>query len=104
MTCRVKLTGKAWKLLREQIYARAQGLCDYCGLWVDEHFDLHHRKTRKQFGDDTPDNCIVTHHSCHIEKIHGHPARAYETGFMVKSHDNLKEKQMFQHQQRWVTL
>ena len=101
MSCRLELKGKAAKQLREQIYQRSGGNCDYCGTGVGEVWDLHHRQLRSQQGDDTFANCIVTHHVCHME-IHAHPGKNYLAGFLVKSHENPEIKPLHLWHREWV--
>jgi hypothetical protein len=50
----------------------------------------HHRKRRSQGGDDSPVNVIGIPQALH-DWIHANPEKAYETGLLVKSHDDPAE-------------
>jgi len=80
---RLQLNGKQLKELREQIFDRSMGLCDYCGTGVKpDEWHLHHRQLRSGQGADTPANCIVVHPACH-HQIHAHPKESSIQGFIV---------------------
>ena len=47
----------------------------------------HHRKRRSQGGDDSPSNILLLPQEIH-SWVHDNPEKAYELGWLVKSHDN----------------
>lgn len=72
--------------VRYLVNARAQGLCELCGTWVEEgNRAYHHRKRRSQGGKDTAENLRYLHSEpCHLTTIHGHPEWAYRMGWMLR--------------------
>lgn len=72
----------AWEQLRQQVYARAGGLCDLCGTRLPQGFHAHHRRTRSRGGSDDVLNLVALHPSCH-DAVHRNPRRSYLQGFLV---------------------
>lgn len=66
----------------EAVLERAAGHCEACG-WPGSELILHHRKLRSQGGEDTVDNLLGVHPSCHGQ-IHLHPEHAEFRGWIVK--------------------
>ena len=50
----------------------------------------HHRKRRSQGGDDSPTNILLLPQEVHAW-VHDNPDKAYELGWLVKSHDDPTE-------------
>ena len=48
--------------------------------------ELHHRKTRKQGGSDTPANLLACCRWCHAW-VHAHPAVSYRMGLLIRGSD-----------------
>ncbi len=89
--------------VREAVWRRCGGLCEACGQPLGPFWHAHHRKLRKQGGDDSVTNVLALHGACH-RGVHAHPARSYEAGFLVKSHEQPGRKQLALHFERWVRL
>lgn len=75
------------------VIARCQGLCEGCGHGLDTrartHF--HHRKSRAQGGQNTADNIVALHSTCHVvapEAVHQRPAWARSHGLIVVRGDD----------------
>jgi len=92
--------------LRQVIWSRSRGYCEVCGLSVDENiWAAHHRKLRKHGGQDTPQNMMVLHPACHnggTRSVHLSPARAYEHGWLVRSHEDPEAIPVALAARRWV--
>jgi len=102
MPKRLQLRGKQLAELRDKIYARAQGCCDYCGIGVpNDGWHLHHRQLRSGSGPDTPENCIVTHPWCH-NQIHAEPLSSMETGFIVSRYRTPHLAPIMIHNRMWM--
>jgi 5-methylcytosine-specific restriction endonuclease McrA len=71
-----------WRLLRQYVYARDDGKCNYCGK-LTELFEchIHHVLELNQGGTNHPSNLKVSCKDCHKEK---HP-------FMKSAKDKIKE-------------
>ena len=93
------------KVVRNLVWERSKGLCEYCGLPLDEEaWDFHHRKLRSHGGKDSAENGVALHHFCHLVKIHNHPKTSYANGFMVKSTGNPREEKLALYGSIWVYL
>lgn len=69
--------------IRNAVFARAEGICDMCGLGLSKgDWECHHRKLRSQGGPDTMSNLIALDQRCHT-RAHGNPDWAKENGFIV---------------------
>ena len=77
--------------LRSEVKARADGRCEACGRWMATTH-LHHRKLRSQGGQNTLENLIAIHLTCHLV-IHEQMPRvlAEEYGYIVPEHDDPAE-------------
>ena len=88
--------------LRKEVYARAGGRCDLCGLPLSEYaFEAHHRKKRSQGGLDEATNLVALHSVCHHDLVHGRPAWAYAHGFLVRRDADPATQPVFRHRSRW---
>lgn len=74
---------------RQIVKARANGLCELCGLPCPSPH-LHHRQARGMGGggSNTPSNLLHLHPSCHLKHVEQQRQRAYENGWLVKHGDN----------------
>lgn len=72
--------------VRERLYLRCGGYCDWCGH-VLTAFDAHHRKLRSRGGSNDLENLVAVCPGCH-NTIHDYPALATERGFMVYAGKN----------------
>lgn len=71
--------------VRSAVLHRSRGLCEACGAALRGTPDLHHRKLRSRGGDNSAENLIAVHRTCH-EWIHRHPKIAtLAYGLMVSS-------------------
>jgi hypothetical protein len=76
------------KRLRELVFQRSEGYCQWCGGSLSLSWAIHHRKLKSQGGKDTADNLIALHHECHnlgTHAVHLNVALACERGFIVRS-------------------
>lgn len=88
-------TSRWFRLIdREEVIARQQGYCWWCGIVLSGKVDIHHRKLRSQGGQDTAENLVALHQLCHNlsrEAVHANPKLANSRGFIVKSWQNPEE-------------
>ena len=81
------------KLVRNLVWERCQGLCEFCGLPLQEDsFDFHHRQLVTKI--DLPSNGIAVHSFCHIQtpySIHQNPQTARERGFIIAGWVKVKD-------------
>lgn len=74
------------KALMDALEARCDGMCERCE--TKPAGNVHHRLLKSRGGKDTPENCVAVCGTgttgCH-GWIHGHPAEATATGWMVPS-------------------
>lgn len=69
--------------LRNLVFLRAGGRCDCCGAPLDpDTWDAHHRKLRKQGGEDSLENLVALRHDHHM-LVHAHRADAGARGLIV---------------------
>jgi len=77
-----RLHGKAERELRRQVYERAMGICQECGIFAplydqDGNFNLWtcghraHIKSKGSGGEDSLQNSRWLCYGCHINKEHG---------------------------------
>ena len=81
--------------------------CWVCGLPNGYNFAVHHRKLRKQGGQDEAANLIAVHHKCHnlgTGSIHLAPAWSYERGYLVHSWDEPGDVPILRPDGSWVLL
>ena len=75
--------------IRAQVEYRSNGWCE---AWIEgvcpSHFhratQLHHRRTRSQGGQHTPENLLAVCNAAH-DHIHAHPAESYEAGWLLRT-------------------
>jgi len=88
--------------LRHQVYVRAVGRCEFCGVPLPgDAWDAHHRQLRSRGGPDSLPNLVAlcrTHHRW----VHEHPAAATAVGFMVPSWADPDTTPLHLHGRRWV--
>jgi 5-methylcytosine-specific restriction endonuclease McrA len=65
---RLKLGGKVYKELRNQVLARDGWRCQSCGS--PKNLQVHHLRPRSKLGDDVAQNLISLCASCHARR-HG---------------------------------
>lgn len=70
--------GNTWAM----VYARQGAACWLCPRPMAE---AHHRQTRR-FGPDCPANIIGLCDRCHHVTVHGHPATALTSGWIISRH------------------
>lgn len=63
---------------RQLVWERQGGLCPGCGQSIDLTDVAHHVLFHAKGGQSTPDNCILTHESCHRSKYHALPLVEWE--------------------------
>ncbi len=72
--------------VRPVVEARSQGWCE---VWLPgcsgRATQVHHRKLRKQGGDNSPANLLAACQICH-QLVHAHPVASYEAGFLVSAY------------------
>lgn len=73
--------------LRQLVHRRASGRCECCADPLTAGWECHHRKLRSRGGQDSAANLVALCRLCH-RRVHGRPAWARETGFMVESWDD----------------
>lgn len=66
---RVKLAGKAWKLLCQNVYERDKGKCRSCHS--RETLQAHHLMFRSRGGNDEMSNLALLCQLCHAD-VHNH--------------------------------
>jgi hypothetical protein len=73
------------KEVREIVWERCGGWCEFCGLPLDpEAWDFHHRQLTTKL--DLISNGVATCHFCHViapESIHQNPQFARTKGFII---------------------
>ena len=57
-----------WRDLKKRAFERGGGLCEFCGLELQDESHLHHRWYPK-LGADTLENLMIVHPHCH-QAIH----------------------------------
>lgn len=63
------ITGDKMKRFKHQLYTRDDGICQYCGIDVDENVShVDHVTPFAQGGQTTFDNCVTTCISCNMDK------------------------------------
>lgn len=63
---KVRLYGKDLTLLRLNVFTRARGLCEKCGVFVDwDSGHMHHKRHRSLGGSDSMRNCVFLCPICH---------------------------------------
>lgn len=75
--------------VRGQVAQRSAGFCE---AWIEgvcpPHYhrasQMHHRRTRAQRGEHTPENLLHVCNAAH-NWIHAHPAKSYENGWLIQS-------------------
>lgn len=88
--------------VRAGVYARAQGMCDYCGAPLNpDAWDCHHRQLRSRGGKDTPENLVALHPGCHHDRVHAFPITATLAGFMVPSWADPADVPILRHGRTW---
>lgn len=71
--------------LREYVWKRAAGRCDWCGSQLSPfRWECHHRQLRSRGGKDVAENLIALHPGCH-SWAHHHPTEATAVGLLVPS-------------------
>ena len=75
--------------LRAAVFARDTN-CAVCTQQTSEQDAAHHRKLRSQGGEDSLENLVGLHHSCH-QYVHANPAWSYDMGLMVHQWDDPAE-------------
>ena len=75
------------KDVRALVWERSRGMCEFCGLPLQEDsFDFHHRQLKTKV--DLPSNGLAVHHFCHIQSpgsIHQNPHVSKFLGFIIPS-------------------
>ena len=76
----IRIKGRAYHQLKEQVYNRDNGQCQVCGKWLPMMLvaylilftcaHLSHKKSRGSGGDDTPENTEILCFEHHMKK-HG---------------------------------
>jgi len=82
------------KSLREIVFARSKGYCEFCGKPLPASWAIHHRKLRSRGGRDEVENLVALHHNCHnlgTKSVHLNPSMSEQKGFMVGSWQNPSE-------------
>jgi 5-methylcytosine-specific restriction endonuclease McrA len=77
----------SWGAVRQQVYDKQGGCCSVCGLFLDKHFVIHHKKNRCRGGNETLENAEARHAEC--EKL---MHRLYEDGNYPRRWDNGKSR------------
>ena len=72
--------------VREDTFAAHGFTCCWCNV-PGGALDLHHKLRRSQGGEDSRENLIPVHRTCH-RYIHEHPEEAREWGFLVGTGSN----------------
>ena len=97
-----------WGALRQLVWERAGGRCERCGLTLPPEWECHHRKLRSQGGRDALVNLIALHMRCHnageTGSVHHSPGKAYDLGYLVRSHQTPEATPLLLHGKRWVLL
>jgi len=76
------------KRLRELVFNRSMGYCEWCGSPLPMSWAIHHRKLKSQGGKDSAANLIALHHECHnlgSHAVHLNVNLACDRGFIVRS-------------------
>lgn len=73
-----------WRALRDQLFERCHGYCEFCG-WpmASDNWAAHHRLRRAQGGRHELSNLVAIHHGCHSDAVHNNPTLAFLAGFLV---------------------
>lgn len=85
-----------FRRMRPLIIGRSGGTCEVrcpkvCGRAA---VHVHHRKLRRQGGDNSWANLTAVCFDCH-DWIHGHPSQSYRLGWLVRREDDPAEQPVF---------
>lgn len=86
--------------LRTQVWERDEGRCVCCGMGLGWGFECHHRRLRKQQGQDSLENCIALSSGCHAY-WHSHPLEARLRGLIVPSWASPTETPVWWRSESW---
>lgn len=88
--------------LRASIYARADGMCDRCGVGMaPDAWECHHRQLRSRGGGDSHENLVALCTGCHVW-AHGNPAEATSRGWIVPSWAGPEQIPVHRHGRAWA--
>jgi hypothetical protein len=83
---RRRAPSRAWTILRLQVLARSEGLCECCGAGLNPlAFEAHHRQLKSQGGRDAMVNLLALRPECHRRAHRGDRAAAERAGVIVPS-------------------
>ena len=95
--------------LRELTWQRSRGICEACGLPMDEEsWDWSHRKAKGKFKTHEDSyfiqNGMAVHHRCHMITIENHPVLARQKGWRVPSYRDPRTEPIALYGAIWVHL
>ena len=80
--------------LREQLFERCNGYCEWCGRGLPDTWAAHHRKLKSRGGKDEITNLVALCHPCHnlgTKAVHLNVTEATRRGMIVASWANPSE-------------
>ncbi len=89
-----------WQSLRADVYDRAGGVCDRCGLSLRSGYEAHHRQLRSGGGPDSLENVVGLCLDCH-RWAHANPELARQTGWIVPGWASPGETPILRHGLLW---
>lgn len=87
MSRRPRLTAAEWAAMRDSLWLRSGGRCEFCRGSFDGSMVLHHRQAKSAGGKDEEANLVAIHDECH-RWAHDHPVKARVLGWVVPSWDD----------------
>lgn len=66
----IRLKGEKLRKLCRAVYERDEGMCVYCGRYVEQGAKPHHEPPKSRGGQDIAGNMVLLCYNCHQER-HG---------------------------------
>lgn len=103
-----------WKIIREKLWKRSEGLCEVSGLPLNpDTFDAHHRRNKGMGGTYRPDTDSLSNllaldpdvHNGGPQSVHGRRPWSEERGYLLpKDLERAVTWPVLIHGRRWVYL